>query len=312
MSARASRWATIGILVLAGCQPESSGGCGKGGGGGADTNLLPFVSEGGRTNHNRVVDVVTSVTGAVDPTCPAPTVNGTTTTYTGGCTDSDGVSWFGSVDVTGDPAGDFTMTFTAFGQNIGGPCAMGTEENTYTVNGTASLTGTAGTTVTFQETDLSIETLTDAATSCDQSLSTQTWTYSGTEVGTDDDGDGVSDVFVYDGSGDSSLTRASGTIAAALVSTAETYDGRVCAKEALSGSTTITGSGHEGVLTYDGATDCDDPPTGQWTVDGEPSGEVTYGCSLVSPGRAGTGGAAAMPAALALLAGLVLALRRRR
>jgi MYXO-CTERM domain-containing protein len=308
MKARASRWATIGILVLAGCQPQSSGGCGKGGNGGADTNLRPFLGEGGRTNHDRVLDLVTSVTAAVDPTCPAPAVNGTTTTYTGGCTDSAGVSWFGSVDVTGDPAGDFTMTFTAFGQNSGGPCAMGTDENTYTVDGAVSLAGTAGATATFQETDLSIETLTDAATSCDQSTSMQTWTYNGTELATDDDGDGLADVFVYDGSGDSSQTGANGTISVSLVSAGETYDSRVCAKEALSGSTTITGSGHEGVLAYDGATDCDDPPTGQWTVDGEAAVEVTYGCTVVSPGRAG----AAAPVALALLLGLVLFLRRRR
>lgn len=46
-----------------------------------------------------------------------------------------------------------------------------------------------------------------------------------------------------------------------------------CQSEAESGTTTLRANGHEAVITYDGATDCDPEGTVTWTLDGEAKGE---------------------------------------
>ncbi len=86
-------------------------------------------------------------------------------------------------------------------------------------------------------------------------------------------------------------------------------DDEVCSHEPLAGTLELRADGHEVVIRYDGASDCDQPGTALWWLDGAPQGELTginggLACSVGSGGR-GLG-----PLALSLL--LLLARRRSR
>jgi hypothetical protein len=84
--------------------------------------------------------------------------------------------------------------------------------------------------------------------------------------------------------------------------TDDQYFDDVC-PEAASGTTTLQSEGHTAVITYDGATDCDDDAAALWSVDGDDRGTIEGVTCAVST--------TAGPAALTPLLLLPLAFRRR-
>jgi uncharacterized protein (TIGR03382 family) len=82
-------------------------------------------------------------------------------------------------------------------------------------------------------------------------------------------------------------------------------DSETCQHESLSGSTTFKAGKSTVVVTYDGATDCDEDSTAHWSLNGQDQGEMAgIGCS------AGGGGMGLAWGALVAL--LPLLPRRRR
>jgi len=75
-----------------------------------------------------------------------------------------------------------------------------------------------------------------------------------------------------------------------------------CRTEAESGLTRARAGGHVAEVRYDGATECTEPGSAPYTLDGQPAGTTKHACAA-----GGTGGGSCLPIALALLF-----LRRRR
>ncbi len=226
-----------------------------------------------------------------DGTCPTRSETDGSVTYTGGCTDSDGDVWVGSavVNQTGESSG--VITYEGLGVTSTEDCdGGGTVETTELFDGTVTISedGSFEIDMTGSGTDV------DAA-ACTGQDSTFAIEYSGSQV---EESDAVTR---WSGQG------RFGTSLRGMVemSTAdEITDDDGCSSEAESGSTTMSADGHEVVITYDGATDCDPESTVTWTLDGADQGEL-------EGVECGTGfGASAMTAGMALL--LVLGLRRRR
>jgi hypothetical protein len=112
---------------------------------------------------------------------------------------------------------------------------------------------------------------------------------------------------VWSGSGTITRDGASptGTVEATTVD--QRRDDTICNNQSLSGTTTLTANDHTATLTYDGATDCDDPGADAlWSLDGVPQGSITgISCSMAPGART------SMPLFLLLAAGFVFAFRRR-
>ena len=195
-----------------------------------------------------------------DPDCPVISDDGTTVTIAGGCTDSQGDEWTGTATVVRSGE-DRSATLDDYGRDA---------EHLGTVRGTFDLTETNALTHEF-----------DADLVHDGGLTT-TITYSGSIEGD------WSTATTWNGSGTATrdgMVEPVGTIEAETVD--ELLDDTVCAGQALSGETTIHSGDHVAVVTYDGATDCDEDEAATWTYDGEDRGLVTdVVCSaLPVPGR---------------------------
>lgn len=112
---------------------------------------------------------------------------------------------------------------------------------------------------------------------------------------------------VWNGSGTVSrdaLIFNSGAVTAETVD--QVRDNSICPGEGISGHTTLESPDHVVVVTYDGATDCDDNDAARWSLDGEDQGTVD-GVSCSSGGRGGGG-----LLVLLALAGFVRTSRRSR
>lgn len=215
----------------------------------------------------------------VDPACPATADDGTLFVVTGDCQDARGRTWAGEVTVTRGE-GSWRLDFDGFGDDRFG--------------GMAALSGSF--TIEEQGEDLHAF---EADLERDGGIVTRI-RYSGTVAG------GYDRETVWNGAG--TVTRRGVTINSGSVH-AETVDQRrddeVCAGEGLSGTTSMTSEEHTVVVTYDGATDCDDDDAARWSLDGADQGLVT-GVTCSAAGPAGTG-----PALLLLLALALLTPRRR-
>jgi len=283
----------------------------------------------GESTKNKMIDIVPIATARdvyftasgmagvtatpTDPTCPVATTMGTTIMVEGGCTDSDGDAWSGSAVFDGDINGDWTVTWNAFtvvdapSECNGDPAD---DRGSTVVDGSASLSGTAGTVASFTlnvtETDVQPNLL-----GCGEHTIEKTYDYSGTvETGADTDGDGTPDELTFDGAGTISRAEKADDLTITATTVAQFMDRTICDREPLSGTTTMVSGNHSGVVTNDGATDCDDPPTGAFTYDGEAQDEVAIGsvCTVVRVGGRGA------PAGLALVAAVLvagIAFRRR-
>lgn len=217
-----------------------------------------------------------------DPSCPSVADDGTTMVITGGCTDSDHKRWEGSATVVRGASGSYALTLDAFGSASEGDDAA-------TVTGTFAIERTSDGAHTF-----------DADYTQDGLLVLDV-DYTGTIVG------GYDTATVWNGQGTitrGGFTHASGTATATTVD--QRRDNTVCSSESVSGTTTIDIGGRTAVITYDGATDCDESSAALLRVDGEDRGTIDGISCAVSPGGSGS------PFLLApLIAAWFLLIRRR-
>ncbi|HEY3359921.1 MAG TPA: hypothetical protein VGQ83_42110 [Polyangia bacterium] len=218
-----------------------------------------------------------------DPACPAITDDGTTLVITGECTDSTGVRWFGSANIARSGASDRALTLDGYGHS--------------------SDLGDTRTTGTFTITETAADLHSFAAHLVVEGGITTTVEYAGSVSGFYGD-----DVTVWNGHGTvarSGMVEPTGEVAATTVD--QRLDS-ACSGEAVSGTTTITAGGHTVVVTYDGATDCDEQHSARWTFDGADRGLVGGVQCAAAPGQT--------PRSMALLGvvalALTLAVARRR
>ncbi len=225
--------------------------------------------------------------------CPVRVEDGSTTTFTGGCTDSEGNEWHGEA-VSSEGDGGF-LTFDGFGatqqsEDCGGSL-------TWVADGTMTVTE-AGSRNDFSV-DLVMVTTGPVLEDCQQGESAVTIEYDGTFVIDD-----ATDEEIWNGSGRFAETEIG---VATITTTDEVRNESICETEALYGTTRVESDGHTLTITYDGASDCSPDSTVRWAIDGVDQGELTgVTCS------AGKGTASDLGLLLCVLAFVALSLRRRR
>ena len=227
-------------------------------------------------------------------TCPVKTMTGTTTTYEGGCTDTNGNTWTGRA-----VSSELSMTYDGFGFSETEDCNGQQVAESVSYSGTLTLSGDE-TALAF-DLDLQSEGMGADEESCVAASFMSALSYQGEmREGTEDaDADGEPDDQIWNGSG----RLGNNIYGVADVETVDEVTNDVaCDSEAVAGATTIRAGGHAIVIGYDGATDCDEDSTVRWSLDGVDQGELTgVTCSTGRPG----GG-------LLLLVVGALVLRRRR
>lgn len=240
-----------------------------------------------------------SATSGADKTCPTEVKSGTTTTYTGGCTDKDGNAWTGVMEISSNKATQmFGIDYQEFGVSGTVDCTKAGTVNSRTMldgqfefnNGDSFVVRLGG---TITDTDL------DACTSSEAQILMD---YAGviTTVGGDKKGPGkkADTASVWSGEGKWAHSLY-GKVDVATYG--EIYDGP-CGDEAESGATVFWTTDHTAVMLYDGQIDCDPEGTVEWLLDGVSQGEIDgVDCSTGGTG-AGLG---------ALLASLLFIRRRR-
>jgi MYXO-CTERM domain-containing protein len=284
-------------------------GCGGGGGGGGGALDDLDESPGTAEDMQRWLDDASApalyaqailplaVAGfSGDTACPVVVETDTSTTYDGGCTDTDGNEWIGHAEANGAAmSGTGQIVYDGFGfvGEVDGCVGM---RGTMTWNGVVDQTLNDDGSLTV-DIDLRLDGDSfDADAGCAALVATYGVDYRLTMVEEGADRD------IFSGSGRVGNSQ-DGVVA--VETEDEVIDDAVCGDEALSGRTTIAASGHTAVVTYDGATDCDTTSTVTWTYDGADQGEVEG----VSCAAGGSGGGAAS----LLLIGLALVgVRRRR
>jgi len=232
--------------------------------------------------------------------CPAKVETDTTTTYDGGCTDDNGTEWFGHAEVVQGttPGSAGRVGYDGFGFT-GDVDACPGQRNTSTWDGSMiQTTNSTATSVSFSVDIRVTVSGVDEDNGCAALEETLGIDYEGSMV-TDAGGGGAG---TFSGSGQIG-TSVHGKVSVSTDD--ELVDDDVCQDEALSGTTTISASGHSAVITYDGATDCDPESTVTWTYDGVDQGELTGISCGVAGGTSG-------PASLLLVAGALVLARRRR
>jgi MYXO-CTERM domain-containing protein len=233
-------------------------------------------------------------------TCPAKTVSGTTTTYTGGCTTMEGTPWTGTATATTGATGQ--VVYTDFGGTGTDTCNDVEYPSTFKYNGTITPSATEAGTLTIKI--IAEITGPDEENSCQPHTGTLAIDYTLTlRKGTHDaDGDGTIDDTFWNGSG-----RYGNSVSGAVdvMTTEEKLEQELCEDEALAGDTKISSGGHMITITYDGATDCDVESTVHWAYDGTDRGEIAG----VSCAAGGSPGGALV---LVVVVGAVTRRRRRR
>lgn len=220
-----------------------------------------------------------------------------------GCYDEDGKLWSGRLEVDSDLDvrlhGWAKYRFRGLGFTFDGAC------------GSSSLhwTGLAFLRTAQDFYRLSVDLRQDAyeleEDTCTATHEVRGWDY---VLEIDDAHDGADNDDVADGSSWSGSGRIGIQSRGSLV--AETFDEvdlvDACESEMESGLTRLDGAGHVTTIRYDGATDCDDPPTARWSLDGVDRGEVVGIACSASPGDRHSCGVA-----LAMLSAVVIVLRTR-
>jgi len=240
-----------------------------------------------------------------DPACPKKTEGAGSVRYDGGCTDKNGTQWFGSVEITGSQASS-DVSYEDFGQKKQVDCAGVKKDSTLAFTGTARY-GAAASGFEFTV-DLRGEFTGVDEDHCQPALGGVAWDYSGTvaQTGADADGDGQPDDTLWNGSGRMGLIE-TGVVEASTKG--ELVSEATCKTEALSGTTELSAGKDVVLITYDGKTDCDETGTVQYSVNGQPKGELEGVKCSASPGSGSGGGLGA--ALVGALAGFASRRRRR-
>ncbi|WP_375773256.1 hypothetical protein NR798_21050 [Archangium gephyra] len=274
----------------------------------SETDVKEWAERSSAPNVYAVANLAATLVAVVggssgqDANCPVQQKDGNTTRVTGGCTDKNGVEWLGSLELVseGEDTGNFRYTYDGFGYQKPFTCEGTTGQNKVVFHGTSSVTGTkAKKEFAF---DLRLESSGQQnEDSCDTTNSSGAWEYKGTIDGADSSfGEGKQ---TWNGSGRIGY-ESRGVVE--VETKAEVVDGSVCDSEASSGTTTVKSGGHTAVIEYDGATDCEESSTVQWSLDGKAKAEMEgISCSAVS-------GPAFSAWSLALLGALGLMRRRAR
>ena len=213
--------------------------------------------------------------GSVD--CPVITgldENGEQTeamTLTGGCTDDNGTEWFGSYVEEGYPM--YTAVFDGWGSKETSDDCPG-EYTTTLTNGVVefgiSSTGSA-------EADALIVMSTNGPNAENNCIASSSDIGINSVIGLGESTEGT----LFNSSGEVAVSSEGQGGTVEVTTADEVVNGEVCEPEALSGTTTLTTDDHEAVITYDGATDCDEAATVTWTLDGVDQG-VMEGISCAS------------------------------
>lgn len=219
-----------------------------------------------------------------DPNCPVTSDDGSTVRIMGGCTDDESSVWVGDATIIRTAGGTRMLTLNDFGRDDG--------ELPSQLTGTAEIRST-GTSHAF---DVNI--VRDGVTST-------TIVYNGRVEGdyespTTWNGSGTVD---RDGFGD-----ALGIVTADTID--QVMNDMVCQGQPVSGTTTLRAEDETAVVTYDGATACDEMAAARWSFNGEDRGLVNgINCSVT------IGAEGAVPAGGMLCIGafvLARGIRRRR
>lgn len=249
-----------------------------------------FLSLGGNT----------SPAAPEPPACPVRTESGDTTTLMGGCIDEDGAEWYGRVtfptnlnvaatNVSG------AVVYEGFGSDSSAGCADRPDgRRRQLIDGTVTVTRTDA----RLDFDIDIATtISGVGEDCSNLDEEGGLRYTGQALTPTGEGQTWSGSGIF---GSDRFGRYD------LVTEDELIDGNRCEHEPLSGTTTVTGSDVV-VVTYDGATDCDEESTVTWTLNGVDQGERAGIRCSASPGARGSFGAA-----LVLFGVCLAGLRRRR
>jgi hypothetical protein len=205
----------------------------------------------------------------LDPVCPETSDDGTTLTITGGCTDQNDREWTGRATVVRD-GGERTLTLDGFDDCDG--------------------------TVVVRETGPSLNEF-----RADLAIGRVTFIeYDGIVEG------GYTGRSTWNGSGRierKGVLPPTGVVEATTAD--EVVDDEICSGQPVSGTTTLQSRGDTAVVTYDGATDCDDEQNARLSVNGDDRGLISgIHCATNAPGGRGRTGAYAIAFALAALLGL--------
>jgi MYXO-CTERM domain-containing protein len=261
----------IPLLLLVGCGDDPLA---------VDKNISRWANSGSSLGAFALVREPVAFAGGAgdypDPACPVRAKDDTTATLLGDCTDSDGRAWTGSATVTRDGA-TLQVDLDEFGNDaLGGALRasgvvtieeLGPDEHAFEVDVTTR--GGITTTVLY------------SGHVAGGYTGPTTWNGEGT-VRMDGD--------FFDG----------GAITVKTVD--QVRDDDRCAGEGLSGTTTMTSTEHEVVITYDGETNCDPDHSARWSRDGKDQGVIAgITCS--------TGGPAGLGLVMVVLGGLIV--RRR-
>jgi hypothetical protein len=233
---------------------------------------------------NKPLAVAEGVETYADPACPVVTDDGTTLSIAGnGCTTATGLTHLGSATVVRNAAGGRTITLSGIGEQSG-------DETAARATGSVVIVAVSATTHTFD------------ADFVNEGGITTTFDYAGRV-----DGTYTSAETLWNGSGTVSrdgLVAPNGTVEAATVD--QRRNTSVCGGQSLTGSTSLMAGGQTAVITYDGATDCDEDEDAEWSLDGAPQGSISGIACAVRPGMR-----APMPLFAALIP-LLFVLRRAR
>lgn len=238
---------------------------------------------------------VTGDSASSEKICPKETQSGNTLTVQGNCTDSTGRKWSGRLRKESEAVGSYTGKFVYedFGYEDTTECGGKQVARKIIFKGIVDITGPE------EERKFDVDVVVDREgpeeETCAVKKGSSAWDYEGTIK------DFGKDLQTWSGSGrvgESDL----GVVFAET--SEERLDSRTCVNEASSGSTTIKAGKDTVVITYDGATDCEEPPTVQWSLNGTAKGELV-GVACSAPGGASAGWIVSALCAAALL-------RRRR
>ncbi len=223
-----------------------------------------------------------------DTSCPAVDDDGTTLAISGDCTDAEGKRWVGSVTIERSGDGDRELSYSKFGNS-------GSADDAITKDGIVSVRRVED---ALHEFDVNLVHAGEVTTTVE---------YEGSVEG------GYTGPTVWNGSGTSLREGAVSPVGLVAANTvAQMVDGDVCSGQPASGQTTLSNDEHVVVVTYDGASDCDEAQAARYSVDGRDLGALPgIACTLSgAPGRAGWSWSTFGPFALLLAASVRLSSRR--